>query len=617
MTAPRRTGAGGHGIGLGLDFGSTGLRAAFGRPGGPVRRLTPSASYWPWLLCEPAVAGPLPVTFPSLKSRLGGGRAVLVGGVRTTPDELVTRMLRELREQVEAAASGRITQTVISVPVAYRSAQRAALLDAALAAGLTEVRLIGDAMAAVIGHTAGRGSSTCLVYGLGYGGFELGLVRGARGRYRALGHETASSTGGRAFDEAGLGAVARAVRDRTDPDGLDEGDWLRLRARVQEIRERLGAPDGDGSAVLETVPGGAAERLRFDRDQQEAFLDRHVRRTLGRAHTLLEQSGMAARDVDTLLLVGGGTRLETVRSGVRGLGRATVPASADLLALGALMHASRLAGLPPSGLDGLALESEEASDDTLADAPRLSVTLLSGPAVEDAAPHDIARARELAARGQVAEARALLEALVSEARSLLDTLGTLDAPRAPDAAEPSGRSEPPARSEPSGRSQPSGRSEPSRPAESAHPADQDAARLLAAARDMLTQGRYDRAVRTAHAAWQAAHDGASGPDLLDAMIHVHCAAAMADSSPEHFTDAYRWLRCAYDHDPTNTRVRELLAERTYRHADRLHGRGRRDEAIEALRRCLTWNPEHGAAQALLERLGRPGRNHGARGGVPR
>ncbi|MFM9455006.1 Hsp70 family protein [Streptomyces europaeiscabiei] len=595
MTAPRRTGASGHEIGLGLDFGSTGLRAAFGRPGGSVRRLTPSASYWPWLLCEPAVTGPLPVTFPSLKSRLGSGRAVLVGDARTTPDELVTRMLRELREQVEAAASGRIAQTVVSVPVGYRSAQRAALLDAARAAGLTEVRLIGDAMAAVIGHTAGRGSSTCLVYGLGYGGFELGLIRGARGRYRALGHETASSTGGRAFDEAALTAVARTVRDRTDPDGLDEADWLGLRARVQEIRERLGAPGGDDSAVLETALGGSAERLRFDRDQQEAFLDRHVRRTLGRAHTLLDQSGMAARDVDTLLLVGGGTRLEQVRAGARGLGRTTVRASADLLALGALMHASRLAGLPPSGLDGLALESE-ASDDTLADSPRLSVTLLSGPAVTDGAPLDIARARELVARGQVTEARALLEAVVAEARALLDAL---DAPGPVDAAEPSGLSGP------------------SRSAESAHPADQDAARLLSAARDLLTQGRYDRAVRTAHAAWQAAHDGASGPDLLDAMIHVHCAAAMADSSPEHFTDAYRWLRCAYDHDPTNTRVRELLAERTYRHADRLHGRGRRDEAVEALRQCLAWNPEHGSAQDLLERLGRHGRNHGARGGVPR
>lgn len=142
-------------------------------------------------------------------------------------------------------------------------------------------------------------------------------------------------------------------------------------------------------------------------------------------------------------------------------------------------------------------------------------------------------------------------------------------------------------------------------------------RRLALARDLLTEGRYEEAVQTAHAAWQAARDGTSGADVLDAMIAVHSAAAMADFSPEHFTDAERWLRCAYGHDPTNARVRELLAERTFRHAERLDGRGRRDDAVDALQQSLTWNPEHQPAQALLERISRRGRNHRDRGGVPR
>lgn len=153
-------------------------------------------------------------------------------------------LLREARERAETEAGGRVTLTVISVPVSYGSAQRTALLDAARAAGLDSVRLIGDAMAAVVGHTEGRGSTTCLVYGLGYGGFELGLIRGARGRYRALGHESASSTGGRAFDDAALTGMLRAARRRANPARLEEADWLRLRARVERIREELCASGG-------------------------------------------------------------------------------------------------------------------------------------------------------------------------------------------------------------------------------------------------------------------------------------------------------------------------------------------------------------------------------------
>ncbi|GAB2717059.1 Hsp70 family protein [Streptomyces bullii] len=630
MTAPGGTEGPAPGLGLGLDFGSTGVRAAFGLPGGPVRRLALSGRRWPWLLCEPTVAGPLPVTFPSLKSRLGSGRPALVGGVPTAVDEVVTGLLREVREQVEAVAGARIALTVISVPVSYRSAQRTALLDAARAAGLDEVRLIGDAMAAVIGHTEGRGSATCLVYGLGYGGFELGLVRAARERYRALGHETAASTGGRAFDDAALSGALRAVRGRAQPAGLVEAGWLRMRARVERIREELGAPGGHGAALLDFDLGGGPTRLRIERAELEAYLERHVRRTRDRARTLLDQSGMDARDVDTLLLVGGGTRLETIRSGVRGLGRDTVRAPDHLLATGALMHAARLAGVPPAGADGLAaLEPADPSEDTLSDAPRLTVTLVSppppppepslarlpppvsaapaaspGPGAVDApdGPLDVARARELVARGQVGQARALLETIVTEARALLGSLGTDPSPRPPEPAPPVEAPQPP---------------ESSAPSDPEHWADRKAARRLATARDLLTEGRYAEAVGASHAAWQAAGEGTSGPDVLDAMIGVHCAAAMADFSPEHFPDAERWLRCAYSHDPTNARVRGLLAERTYRHAERLDGRGRHDEAVEALHRCLGWNPEHGAAQALLERLGRRGRNHRDRGGVPR
>ncbi|MCX5051832.1 MULTISPECIES: Hsp70 family protein [unclassified Streptomyces] len=871
MTASRGPDGQGHELGLGLDLGSTGLRAAFGRPGGPVRRFTLSGARWPWLLCEPSVTGPLPVTFPSLKSRLGSGRPVLVDGVPTGPEEEVAGLLREARERAETEAGGRVTLTVISVPVSYGSAQRTALLDAARAAGLDSVRLIGDAMAAVVGHTEGRGSTTCLVYGLGYGGFELGLIRGARGRYRALGHESASSTGGRAFDDAALTGMLRAARRRANPARLEEADWLRLRARVERIREELCASGGAGGALLELdLGGGIPAQLQYDREVLAEYLERHVRRTLARAGTLLDQSAMDRRDVDTLLLVGGGTRLEEVRSGVRGLARETVLAPADLLATGALLHASQLAGIPSTPLEGLAVEPSDTSEDTLSEAPHLSVTLLSPPA--PAACLDVGLARRLAEQGRVEEARTLLETILSEARGLLDSLDTPGAqgsgPMAPQepgqrpahssrsagpladrtgltstrpaagggasapgvpvrGSEPAGpatghsaaapgsasatgetggqdprawqptdeRTGTAPESAPAGRAtnesasagsgtggavptggrrvsapnggpaateaeteagakastgtgaagsdpraargggtaagSPSGRapftrgSEPTRPApghttsaphsdpdadasttahtpgppdrepkvptpgrapdglrsdattstasttgyatdtpdhgptgtaprhvaadpgagadprsrrarrapgdaestdpgptdpeptDAEHWADLKAVRRLTVARDLLTEGRYEEAVQASHAAWQAAGDGTTGADVLDAMIAVHCAAAMADFSPEHFTDAERWLRCAYGHDPTNARVRELLAERTFRHAERLAGRGRRDDAVEALHQCLTWNPEHASAQALLERISRRGRNHRDRGGVPR
>ncbi|GAA3080222.1 hypothetical protein GCM10010449_00420 [Streptomyces rectiviolaceus] len=575
---------------LGLDFGGTGLRALFALPGQPARRLDAAAGDWPWLLCEPAPAGVLPVSFPSLKSRVGSGRPVRAQGASFPPERLVVRMLRILRERVEAETSGTVAQTVISVPASYQSAQRSALRDAARDAGLAPARLISDAMAAVVGHTSERDSGTFLVYGMGYEGFEIGLVRCVRGHYRALGHEGAATSGGRAFDGEVLSSAVRLLRRHRGPgsvSGVDPEVWLALRARAQEAREALSTPGSAGAAELSLDVGtGPPLEVRITRHHLDAFLAPHVRRTVDRARSLLDQSGMTPADVDTLLLTGGNTLMEQVGSGVAELGGHRVQAPPELLALGALKHAVRLAGgaAGSAALEEGPLQPADPADDTLSDAPALTATLVGGgEPVRGGAPPlgDVERARVLAGQGRTEEAVALLREVVAEAGALLDSLTSEASPEAPPVADES---------------------------DTPPPADRIALRQLARAESLLELGRYEDAVQASHAAWLGAATRPAGADVLDAMIDVHCAAAMADTSPHHFPDAERWLRCAYGHDPTSERVRGLLAERTYRHAVEVQRLGGRDEAIETLGKCLTWNPEHADAEALLRRLNRDGRN---------
>ncbi|WP_447040674.1 Hsp70 family protein [Streptomyces sp. DSM 118878] len=648
MTQARQDGRSAPGaapVSLGIDFGATGLRALFALPEGPGRRLEQEED-GPWLLCEPAEMGPLPVTFPSLKSRLGSGRPVRTPEGAADADQIVVRRLRSLRERVEAAAPGRVTQTVISVPARFGSAQRAALRDAAREAGLEPARLVSDSMAAVIGHTTERDSGTCLVYGMGYEGFELGLIRSVRGHFRSLGYEGGTTSGGRAFD-AGLLTSAVRLLPRGGAwraGGPDTSVWQGLRARGQEAREALGRPKGPPAAVLGLrFGGGPPLQVRIDRPDFDAYVDRHVRRTLDRAQALLDRAGMRQEDVDTLLLVGGNTRMEQVRSRVAGLGRHCVRAAPELLALGALKHALRLAGgaasSGPAALEEGPLEPAALAD-TLSDAPPLTATLVGGdgerpsgdaarrhdaeepasvgrrsvpPPVRDPrvahdgreahAAHearDVERARLLIGQGRTGEASALLREIIAEAQELLDGL---DRPSPPPEPAPLAESGTPAESGPLAESG------------GAPELDRGSRRQLARAQALLSLGHYDHAVQAAHIAWQDAATRPAGADMLDAMIDVHCAAAMADMSPEHFADAERWLNCAYGHDPTNVRVRGLLAERTYRHAVELDRRGERDEAIEALGKCLTWDPEHADAEALLRRLNRDGRNRRGRGDV--
>ncbi|MFG3258308.1 Hsp70 family protein [Streptomyces sp. NPDC048172] len=596
---------------LGVDLGSTGPRVAYGLPGEPPRTLRPrpeAPHEVPWLLCERPVTGRGPFAFPSLKRRLGSPLPVVTADGERSAEELVAAELRRVREQVEAAAGGAVAHTVFTVPVSYGSAQRTALRAAAEAAGLAAPRLISDGVAAVIAHMDGQGSGTYLAFGVGYDGFELGLVRGARGQYRTLGVESAETSGGRTFDAAVLDTAYRHLRGGGGGGGMDEGAWRRLRRDAERAREWLGAAPGGFDAVAELRVGKAPFEIALRRSDLDAYLDRHVARILARARTLFEQTGTDPAGLDAVLLFGGATGMERIGAGAASLGRPCVRLAPDRLALGALAHAARLDEAHPAGPEESATAPWEPGHDTLGDLPPLTATLLPAPgrtrtpegSTEGAEgqggpegtdgrdgpdgpdrrdrPDQVAEARRLAAAGRGEEAAELLRGLIEEAREAQEALDELSGPPARSAAAAATAA-----------------------ATAAARPSTAAARQLGMARTLLQQGHHDQAVQASHAAWREERTRPAGADVLEAMIEVHCSAAMA-AGPGRFADAERWLQCAYNHDQTNGRIRELLAERTYQHAVELHDRGRRHDTAAALRKCLGWNPEHTGAQALLGNL---------------
>src|SRR2546430_898298 len=86
------------------------------------------------------------------------------------------------------------------------------------------------------------GTGTFLVYGMGYEGFELGLVRAVRGRYRVLGYECAAAPGGNTLDAQVLRGRLTVLRQHGAlPDEVRQGEsgWRRLRMIAEKVKERL------------------------------------------------------------------------------------------------------------------------------------------------------------------------------------------------------------------------------------------------------------------------------------------------------------------------------------------------------------------------------------------
>jgi tetratricopeptide (TPR) repeat protein len=575
---------------IGVDFGSTGLRVAWlgdvgrpealpGRPGAP----------WPWILCERQPGARLGIAFPSLKSRLGAHGVTPLDGLPATPEEVVTEAFRAAKRGVEEHTSRPVAEVVVTVPALYSSAQRTALRGAVLAAGFAEAHLLNDSLAAVIAQTAQQeGSATVLVYAMGYAGFELGLIRAAHGRYRALGYEGGWSPGGWAFDRLLLESLVGFFdeqRLQLGRNGWDAARWLQIRSITEQVKEGLSTEDRVAFPVaLETSEGRPLGVLSLGRAGFEEAVRPWLDQTLQQMSSLLDQAGMTSAQVDTILLVGGSTRIPLLRSLIAGtLGREPVCLDREALVRGAALFAAQLESRPlPAGAEHERAAEGAGEREIPADlaALRAALAVGNGPVPPANGERLVLVAREgtqesqtgqailqpalrLLEQGRTAEARSLLEEVIREAQSLI---ARLDQP--PPAASPS-------------------------------PAAILARRALARAQQLLKKGQYEEAVRESHLAWQQDRES---PDTFEQMIDVHCQAALASNGTDGYADAQRWLMCAYTHDEGNTRVRHLIADRHFAHARQIAEQGKRKQALETLEHCIAWNPEHEGARELHSQL---------------
>jgi hypothetical protein len=527
-------------IHVGVDLGSTGLRAAYAASGATATTVEVAGADWPWLECEPAT-GAVPVSFPSVKSRLGDAE----------PTAMVTRALDAVRAAVLREPGSSIGRTVISVPARFFTTQRTALLAAAADAGLTDVSLLTDSVAAVIDQTADAETGTYLVYGMGYGGYEVGLVRAVRGTYRVLGYAGAAAPSGATLDAAVLGSWLAALGQQ----GAEvRSDWPRLQRQAEQVKWRLAAGESVLFPYAVRVPGGEL-LVQFDQSSFNRQVRTMVTATLEEIEALLTRVDVSPDAIDVVLLTGGATKMPVLAEVVSTLTRPLTVC--DRLAQGALRHAHHLARHPTPSYDEPLPTPEPRTTQA---PPPLTATVLHAPPQLAPQPSTLDNARRLIAAGRTEAARTELRNLVAEAQTLLDEL---DTPR----PEPTGAA--------------------------------TAVELIATARRTLAAGNPRNAIAIAHLAWRK---DPNDVDVFEEMLDLHCTAAMANPTPATYEADEHWLRCALHHDPTNSQIRSHLAERHYLQGKDLLKAANREEAKRTLQEALKWAPEHQEATTLLRDL---------------
>ena len=268
-----------------------------------------------------------------------------IGGKPRSPVEISAEILKALRIRAEAALDKPVERAVITVPAYFDDAARTATRDAARVAGLEVLRLVNEPTAAALAYGLDKGSEGLYaVYDLGGGTIDFSLLRLEKGVFQVLATGGDASLGGDDFDRA----IAERMLDERKRDGIaDEIDEPAVKtalALARQIKEQL-SDHGQASGRLELA--GKPSFHAIGRPDFEAMIAAHVARTVDIAGNVLADAGVAAPDVQGVVLVGGSTRVPLVRARVADMiGK---PALTDIdpdevVALGAALQAEALTG---------------------------------------------------------------------------------------------------------------------------------------------------------------------------------------------------------------------------------------------------------------------------------
>ena len=123
-------------------------------------------------------------------------------GDRTfTPPEISAAVLRQLKDNAEAALGRPVTEAVITVPAYFNDAQRQATKDAGRLAGLEVLRLVNEPTAASLAYGLDkRKEGMIAVYDFGGGTFDISILRLHDGIFEVLATNGDTHLGGDDID---------------------------------------------------------------------------------------------------------------------------------------------------------------------------------------------------------------------------------------------------------------------------------------------------------------------------------------------------------------------------------------------------------------------------------
>lgn len=287
---------------------------------------------------------------------------VEVNGLPKSPEEVSAHVLARMREIAEHSLHERIHHAVITVPAHFNDAQRQATKDAAKIAGLDVLRVINEPTSAALAYGLANAEGELhrkrvsgavvdrlvAVFDLGGGTFDVSILALRDGVFDVLSTHGDSFLGGEDFDLAIMDFVLHEFR-RTTGEDLSQNRAIlqKLKLAVTEAKHRLSS---EPAAPISIPYATAAHHLELvlERKIMEKVVQPLLKRLEGPCLQAMEDAKLEPDDIDEVILVGGMTRMQSVKKLCRQVFGKEPNDSVnpdEAVALGAAVQAGLLQGL--------------------------------------------------------------------------------------------------------------------------------------------------------------------------------------------------------------------------------------------------------------------------------
>ncbi len=245
-----------------------------------------------------------------------------------SPQEISSKILQKMKKAAEDFLSDSVTDAVITVPAYFNDAQRQATKDAGSIAGLNVLRIVNEPTAAAMAYGLDKAKNQKIaVFDLGGGTFDITIldlsVIDGESVFEVKSTNGDTHLGGEDFD---LRLVTYLADEFKKQEGIDlRNDKMAL----QRLKEGAEKAKHELSSTLETevnLPFITADSagpkhlsIKLTRSKLEQLVSDLINRLATPCEQAIKDAGMSKTELDTIILVGGMTRMPAVQTQVKSI----------------------------------------------------------------------------------------------------------------------------------------------------------------------------------------------------------------------------------------------------------------------------------------------------------